>query len=345
MEMFRFANIDFLWGLTIIPLLTLFFIWSRLSRRRALKRFGQKQTIQELMPFVSKNRPVFKFLLLMLALASFIIGAARPQFGSKLKKMQREGIELIIALDVSNSMMAEDIQPNRLERAKRAISRVVDRMRDDKIGLIVFAGEAYTQIPITTDYNSAKLFLESVNTQTVPRQGTAIGSAIDLAMRSFTPAGDANKAIIIITDGENHEDNPVMAAQEAVKNGIVVHTIGMGLPQGSPIPVTRDGQTDYFRDREGNVVITKLDEATLEEIAAAGNGIYVRANNAQVGLDALFDEINKMEKTELETVVYSEYDDQFQYLFAFGIFILIFEFMILDRKNRYLMKINLFSAK
>lgn len=345
MEMFRFANIDFLWGLTIIPLLTLFFIWSRLSRRRALKRFGQKQTIRELMPFVSENRPVFKFLLLMLALASFIIGAARPQFGSKLKKMQREGIELIIALDVSNSMMAEDIQPNRLERAKRAISRVVDRMRDDKIGLIVFAGESYTQIPITTDYNSAKLFLESVNTQTVPRQGTAIGSAIDLAMRSFTPAGDANKAIVIITDGENHEDDPVMAAQEAVKNGIVIHTIGMGLPQGSPIPVIRNGQTDYFRDREGNVVITKLDEATLEEIAAAGNGIYVRANNAQVGLDALFDEINKMEKTELETVVYSEYDDQFQYLFAFGIFILIFEFMILDRKNRYLMKINLFSAK
>ncbi len=345
MEMFRFANIDFLWGLTIIPLLTLFFIWSRLSRRRALKRFGQKQTIRELMPFVSENRPVFKFLLLMLALASFIIGAARPQFGSKLKKMQREGIELIIALDVSNSMMAEDIQPNRLERAKRAISRVVDRMRDDKIGLIVFAGESYTQIPITTDYNSAKLFLESVNTQTVPRQGTAIGSAIDLAMRSFTPAGYENKEIVIITDGENHEDDPVMAAQEAVKNGIVVHTIGMGLPQGSPIPVIRNGQTDYFRDREGNVVITKLDEATLEEIAAAGNGIYVRANNAQVGLDALFDEINKMEKTELETVVYSEYDDQFQYLFAFGIFILIFEFMILDRKNRYLMKINLFSAK
>jgi Ca-activated chloride channel family protein len=281
----------------------------------------------------------------MLALAFFIVGTARPQFGSKLKKVQREGIELIIALDVSNSMLAEDIQPNRLERAKRAISRLVDRLKDDKIGLIVFAGEAYTQLPITSDYNSAKLFLEAVNTQIVPRQGTAIGAAINMAMRSFTQAGNANKAIVIITDGENHEDDPVSAAQEGAKNGIVIHTIGMGLPQGSPIPVLRNGQTDYLQDNDGNVVVTKLDEITLEEISAAGNGIYVRANNAQVGLNALFDEINKMEKEEMETLVYSEYDDQFQYFFAIGLFLLLLEFIILERKNRYLMKVNLFSAK
>ncbi|MEE4284812.1 MAG: VWA domain-containing protein [Mariniphaga sp.] len=345
MEMFRFAHIELLWGLLIIPLLALFFIWARFARKRALKRFGNQQTIKELMPFVSKSRPVFKFLLLMLALAFFIIGAARPQFGSKLKKVQREGIELIIALDVSNSMMAEDIQPNRLERAKRAISRLVDRLKDDKIGLIVFAGEAYTQLPITSDYNSAKLFLEAVNTQIVPRQGTAIGAAINMSLRSFTPEGNANKAIIVITDGENHEDDPVTAAQEAAKNGIIVHTIGMGLPQGSPIPVLRNGQTDYLRDNDGNVVVTKLDETTLEEIAAAGNGIYVRANNAQVGLNALFDEINKMEKEEMETLVYSEYDDQFQYFFAIGLFLLLFEFVILERKNKYLMQVKLFSAK
>jgi Ca-activated chloride channel family protein len=345
MEMFRFAHIELLWGLLIIPLLALFFIWARFARKRALKRFGNQQTIKELMPFVSKSRPVFKFFLLMLALAFFIIGAARPQFGSKLKKVQREGIELIIALDVSNSMMAEDIQPNRLERAKRAISRLVDRLKDDKIGLIVFAGEAYTQLPITSDYNSAKLFLEAVNTQIVPRQGTAIGAAINMSLRSFTPEGNANKAIIVITDGENHEDDPVTAAQEAAKNGIIVHTIGMGLPQGSPIPVLRNGQTDYLRDNDGNVVVTKLDETTLEEIAAAGNGIYVRANNAQVGLNALFDEINKMEKEEMETLVYSEYDDQFQYFFAIGLFLLLFEFVILERKNKYLMQVKLFSAK
>ncbi|SHG00279.1 Ca-activated chloride channel family protein [Mariniphaga anaerophila] len=345
MEMFRFAHTEYLWGLLIIPLLTLFYIWARFARKRALKRFGNQETIKELMPFASKSRPVFKFFLLMLALAFFIVGAARPQFGSKLKKVKREGIELIIALDVSNSMMAEDIQPNRLERAKRAISRLVDRLKDDKIGLIVFAGEAYTQLPITSDYNSAKLFLDAVNTQMVPRQGTAIGAAINMAMRSFTPEGDANKAIVVITDGENHEDDPVSAAQEAVKSGIVVHAIGMGLPQGSPIPVNKGGQTDYLRDNKGNVVVTKLDENTLEEVAAAGKGIYVRANNAQVGLNALFDEINKMEKQDMETRVYSEYDDQFQYFFAIGLFLLLFEFVILERKNKYFMKVNLFSSK
>src|SRR5690606_33781372 len=207
-----------------------------------------------------------------------------------------------------NSMMAEDIQPNRLERAKRAISRMIDRLQDDKIGLIVFAGEAYIQLPITTDYNSAKLFLDAITTDIVPRQGTAIGAAIDLASRSFTPSEIANKTIIIITDGENHEDDPVTAAKDVAGNGIIVHTIGMGLPQGSPIPLARGGQSEYLRDQEGKVVITRLDDAMLEQISAAGNGIYVRANNAQVGLNVLFDEIDKLEKEELDTMIYSEYD-------------------------------------
>jgi Ca-activated chloride channel family protein len=345
MEMFRFANIELLWGLLIIPLLALIFAWSRIARKRALKRFGKQETISVLMPFASKSRPVFKFILLMLALAFFIVGAARPQFGSKLKKVKREGVELMIALDVSNSMMAEDIEPNRLERAKRAISRLVDRLSDDKIGLIVFAGDAYMQLPITTDYNSAKLFLNSVNTQIVPTQGTAIGAAIQMGIRSFTPEGQSNKAIIVITDGENHEDDPVSAAQEAAENGIVVHTIGMGLPSGSPIPVLKGGQKDYMKDKNGEVVITKLNETMLERIATAGNGIYVRANNAQVGLNALFDEINKLEKEEMETLVYSEYDDQFQYFFAIGLLLLLLEFVTLERKNKYFMKVNLFSTK
>ena len=279
----------------------------------------------------------------MLALAFFIVGIARPQFGSKLKTEKREGVELMIALDVSNSMMAEDIQPNRLERAKRAISRLVDRLKDDKIGLIVFAGDAYTQLPITTDYNSAKLFLNSVNTQIVPKQGTAIGAAIDLARKSFTPNGEANKAIIIITDGENHEDDALASAKAALDEGAIVHTIGMGLPSGSPIPVLRNGQTDYLKDRDGNVVVTKLNEQMLEQIAATGGGIYVRANNAQVGLNALFDEINKMEKQEMETRTFSEYDDQFQYFFAVGLFLLLLEFVILERKNKYLKRIKLFG--
>nr|WP_321357801.1 VWA domain-containing protein [uncultured Draconibacterium sp.] len=343
MEMFRFANIEYLWGLLIIPLLALFFAWSRISRRRALKKFGQQEILGQLMPYSSGNRPVVKFIILMLALAFFIVGIARPQFGSKLKTEKREGVELMIALDVSNSMMAEDIQPNRLERAKRAISRLIDRLKDDKIGLIVFAGDAYTQLPITTDYNSAKLFLNSVNTQIVPKQGTAIGAAIDLARKSFTPNGEANKAIIIITDGENHEDDALASAKAALDEGAIVHTIGMGLPSGSPIPVFRNGQTDYLKDRDGNVVVTKLNEQMLEQIAATGGGIYVRANNAQVGLNALFDEINKMEKQEMETRTYSEYDDQFQYFFAVGLFLLLLEFVILERKNKYLKRIKLFG--
>ncbi len=345
MEMFRFGNSEYLWGLLIIPLLTIFFVWSRNARRRALKKFGNRELLAQLMPFTSGNRPVFKFIVLMLALAFIVTGTARPQFGSKLKTVKREGVELIIALDVSNSMMAEDIQPNRLERAKRAISRLLDRLQDDKIGLIVFAGDAYTQLPITSDYNSAKLFLNSVNTQIVPKQGTAIGAAIDLARRSFTPSEEANKAIIIITDGENHEDDAISSAKAAVEEGIVVHTIGMGLPSGSPIPVLKNGQTDYMKDRDGNVVITKLNEQMLEQIAGAGTGIYVRANNAQTGLNALFDEINKMEKQEMESRTYSEYDDQFQYFFAVGLLLLLLEFVILERKNRYLRNIHLFKTK
>jgi len=211
--------------------------------------------------------------------------------------------------------------------------------------LIVFAGQAYTQLPITTDYNSAKMFLESVNTNIIPVQGTAIGAAIELATRSFTPNGDANKAIIVITDGENHEDDAVGAAKKAAEEGIIVHTIGMGLPQGAPIPVYRNGQKDYRKDNQGNPVITKLNEPMLEQISAAGNGIYVRANNAQVGLNALFDEINKMQKTELESRVYSEYDDQFQYLFAIGLALLLIDFLILERKNKYLKNIHLFRTK
>lgn len=345
MEMFRFGNSEYLWGMLIIPLLTLFFIWSRIARKRALRRFGQDAIMQQLMPFASKSRPRFKFFILMLALAFFIAGIARPQFGSKLKKVKREGVELIIALDVSNSMMAEDIQPNRLERAKRAISRLVDKLNDDKIGLIVFAGDAYTQLPITTDYNSAKLFLNSVNTQIVPKQGTAIGASIALAMRSFSPGSQANKAMVIITDGENHEDDAVAQAKSASENGVIVHTIGMGLPSGSPIPVLRGGQKDYLKDRDGNVVITKLNEPMLEQIAAAGGGIYVRANNAQVGLDALFDEINKMEKQEMESRSYSEYNDQFQYFFAIGLFLLFFEYVILERRNRYFKNVKLFERR
>lgn len=343
MEMFRFAHIEYLYALGVIPVFIILFWITRRRRRKALERFGQTEVISQLMPNVSKSRPVVKFIIWLFALASLIIATARPQFGSKLKTVKREGVELVIALDVSNSMMAEDIQPNRLERAKRAISRLVDNLNDDKIGLIVFAGDAYTQLPITTDYPSAKLFLNAVNTNIVPRQGTAIGAAIELASVSFSPQFEGNKAIVIITDGENHEDDAIGAATSAAQNGIIVHTIGMGLPQGGPIPVVRNGQRDYRKDKEGNVVVTKLNEEMLQQIAAAGNGIYVRANNAQVGLNTLFNEIDKMEKSEMESLVYSDYEDQFQWFIAFAIFLILLDFLILERKNKYLKNIKLFG--
>ncbi len=341
--MFRIANPEYLYALLVIPALIAFFWYSRIQRRKALALFGQKEILSVLMPNVSSIRPVLKFMILMLALASIIIGISRPQFGSKLKTEKRKGIELIIALDVSNSMMAEDIQPNRLERSKRAISQLVDKLSNDKIGLIVFAGEAYTQLPITADYVSAKLFLNSVGPQMVPTQGTAIGAAIELAQKSFNPQFAGSKAIIVITDGENHEDDAVGAAKAAAEQGIVVYTIGMGLPQGGPIPDFENGSRNYRKDKQGNIVVTKLDEAMLQQIAEAGKGAYVRANNAQVGLNTLFDEVNKMEKSELETQVYADYDDKFQYFIGLGLFLILLDFMMLERKNKYLKNFKLFG--
>jgi Ca-activated chloride channel homolog len=251
----------------------------------------------------------------------------------------------MIALDVSNSMMAEDIQPNRLERSKRAIARLTDRLNNDKIGLIVFAGDAYTQIPITTDYASAKMFLNAINTSTVPKQGTAIGAAINLATNSFTPESEVGKAIIVITDGENHEDDAIGMAKAATEKGIVVYTIGMGLPQGGPIPVLNAyGQKDFRKDKEGNTIVTKLDETMLEQIAEAGKGAYVRASNSDVGINQIFDEIDKMEKKELETRVYSEYNDQFIPFLLVAFILLLIDFLTLERKNKYLKKIKLFQT-
>ena len=343
MEIFRFANSEYLYALGLIPVFTLIFIVLRIKRRKDLHRFAQPAMLSDLMPNASDSRPVIKFIIIMLALTSSIIACARPQFGSKLKTEKKEGIELIIALDVSNSMLAEDIEPNRLERSKRAISRLVDNMSNDKIGLIVFAGDAYTQLPITTDYQAAKLFLNAVNTSYVSKQGTAIGAAINLAVNSFSPQFDGSKAIIVITDGENHEDDAVAAAKAAKEQGIFVHTIGLGLPQGAPIPVFTNGQKDYRKDKDGNIVITKLDEAMLQQIAAAGSGVYVRANNSQIGLTTLFSEINKMGKAEIESQSYSEYDDQYQWFVALALLLFLLDFIILERKNKYLKNVKLFG--
>ncbi len=342
MNQFRFEHPEYLYLFFIIPALIVLYYISYRMKKKALKKYGEMSVISQLMPFASFKRPIYKFSLILLAFCFLIIAIAGPQFGSKMRTIKRKGVEIIIALDVSNSMLAQDIKPNRLESAKRAISQMVDNLKNDKFGLIVFAGEAYTQLPITTDYSSAKLFLSTINTDIIPIQGTAIGSAINLASKSFTPDSEASKAIIVITDGENHEDDAKQAAQSALKQGIIVHTIAMGLPQGAPIPI-KGKQGQFRQDEEGNVVISKLNENMLTEIAKAGGGSMIKANNTTTGLKALFNEINKMEKTEIEQRIYSDYDSKFQYLIAFVLLLILIEYLILDRKNRHLKDIHLFN--
>jgi Ca-activated chloride channel family protein len=333
---FRFEDEKALIGLAVIPLLFLiYFITSRYQKRQ-LQKWGDQVLLVRLMPDFSAARTFVKFIIWVTAFGIMILALARPQFGTKMAEVKRKGIEMIIALDVSNSMMAEDIQPNRLENAKMAISRLVDRLENDKIGLIVFAGDAYIQMPVTTDYQAAKLFLTSINTQIVPKQGTAIESAIHLAMRSFTPNSDKSRAIVVITDGENHEEDAVAAAKEASAAGITIHTIGIGSVQGVPIPLTSaNGQKDYRKDYEGKVIISKLNEELLQQVAAAGGGTYVRATASRTGLNTILDEMNKMEKQEIKMKVYAEYDEQFVYYAGFALFLLLIDFVLNGRKNRW----------
>lgn len=339
--MFRFAHPQFLYLLFLVPALVVFYVYARYRRRKAIKEYGNPALLSELMPEVSPRRQHLKFWLLLGALTLVIFIMAGPQFGSKLETVKRQGVEIMVCLDVSNSMLAEDVSPNRLDKAKQMLSKLTDGFTDDKVGLIVFAGDAFTQLPITSDYISAKMFLSSINPSMVSTQGTAIGAAINLAARSFTPSETSDKAIILITDGENHEDDAVGAAKAAAEKGIHVNIVGMGEPKGAPIPIP--GSNNYMKDKEGNVVITKLNEQMCQEIAAAGDGMYVRADNTNAALKALQKEVEKMNKSELDSKVYSEYDEQFQLLAWLALFLLIADFMILDRKNRVFRKVKLFT--
>jgi len=345
MQLFRFANPDFLYLLLLLPVLILLYVLNEVRKKRALKRLGNSELVLTLVPEMSKVRPLIRFILQSVAIIAGIIMLSRPQFGSKIEDIKKQGVEVLIALDVSNSMLAEDIQPNRLTRAKQAISRLVDDLDNDKIGLVVFAGDAYTQIPVTTDYVSAKMFLSTISPEMVPKQGTAIGAAINLGIRSFSPGEEKSKAMIIITDGENHEDDPVAEAEEAAKAGIIIHTIGIGSTAGVPVPVGPGGRKDFLKDADGNTVITKLDEEILKKIAISTNGSYVRASNSNIGLDEIFGEIRKMKKQELESTMYTEYNDQFQIFAAIALLLLMIDFIIMERKNRRLAEIRLFKFK
>ena len=329
--MFRFEHPNYLYLYFLLPVLLLLFLYAVYVKKRNLKRFGDRRIIDVLMPDASLKKQYLKFGLLFAALALFILVIAGPQFGSKLETVKKQGIEVVICLDVSNSMLSTDISPSRLDRSKQMLSRLIDDLNNDKIGLIVFAGDAFVQIPITSDYVSAKMFLSSINPSMVPVQGTAIGAAINLAAKSFTPNENTEKTIILITDGENHEDDAIGAAKAAVDKNINVNVLGVGSTQGGPIPI--QGTNTYQRDKEGNMVITKLNEQMCQDIAVAGKGLYARTDNTNNALRALQKELDKMGKSEVENKVYTSYDEKYYIPAWILLFILLIEFFIFDRKN------------
>ena len=341
--MFRFEEPTYLYLLLLLPFLAAFYLYSNYRRRKAIRKFGDPVLMAQLMPDVSKYRPDVKFWLVFAAIGLFAVLLARPQFGSKLETVKRQGVEVMIALDISNSMLAQDVQPSRLEKAKRLVAQLVDKMENDKVGMIVFAGDAFTQLPITSDYISAKMFLESINPSLISKQGTAIGAAINLATRSFTPQEGVGRAVIVITDGENHEGGAVEAAKAAAEKGIQVSVLGVGMPDGAPIPI--EGTNDYRRDREGNVIVTRLNEAMCQEIAKAGDGIFVRVDNSLAAQKAIAQEINKMAKADVETQVYTEFNEQFQAVAWIILLLLLAEMLILERKNPLFRNIHLFKKE
>ncbi len=328
--MILFAQYRFLLLLLLVPVILIAHALKLRSRRKRVERFGDSALVEGLMPSYSKAKGWLRTILYSLAFFFFVIGLARPQIGAKLSEREAKGAEIMICLDVSNSMLAEDYSPNRLERAKLAISRIVDRLQEDRIGLIVFAGSSFVQLPITTDYVSAKMFLNSIDTGSVPVQGTAIGDAVLTAARSFSAQSEKSRAIIVITDGENHEDDPVDAVRQVAGMGIKVYTIGVGSLQGQPIP--KDGQ--LMKDRDGNIVVTRLDEGTLQQMAEAGNGAYVHAGNEEFGLNPIIDDIRRMEAEKFNSVVFEEYDEQYMYFFAVALALFVIEMLIGERRAR-----------
>ena len=329
--MLLFADYKYLYLLLLIPVFLLGYALLRGLRKRRVKAFGEPELVNALMPSRSRSKGWVRMVLFCLGFLFFVLGLARPQTGAKLSERKTKGAEIIVALDVSNSMLAQDYSPNRLERAKLAISRLTDLLQDDRIGLVIFAGTSFVQLPVTTDYVSAKMFLGNIDTGSIPIQGTAIGDAIRLSIKSFSAQSEKSRVIIVISDGENHEDDPVAAAKDAAEFGIKVYTIGVGSADGQPIPV--EGGS-LLRDQKGEIVVTKLDEKTLREIARAGNGAYIHAGNEEFGLNPIVQDIRRLEDEEFGSIVFEEYDEQYMYFFGIALLLFVIEMLIGERKPR-----------
>lgn len=339
---FVFGSPTYLWLLTIIPLLLAANILVDVRQRRKLRKFGDPALLRELMPDVSKYRPKVKFLLMLLALTLIIIMLARPQRGKSISREKRNGIETVIALDISNSMLCADVVPSRLQKSKMLVENLVDHFKNDKIGLVVFAGDAFVQMPITADYVSAKMFLQGINPSLIATQGTDIAHAISLSANSFTEQKNIGRAIILITDGEDHEGGAVEAAKEARDNGINVFILGVGSTQGAPIPVPGGG---YLTDNSGETVITALNEQMCQQVAQAGRGVYIHVDNTSDAQRKLDNELAKLQQGETENVIYSEYDEQFQAFAILVLLLLVAEALIMEIKNPLLKTVSLFKKK
>jgi len=329
----------------LAPVLLILYYMMRRWKKQSIQKFGNPVLVQRLFPDVSVSRPGMKFWILWTGFILMVVGVCGPLIGSKLEEVKRKGSDIIICMDVSNSMNAEDIRPNRLERSKQAVSRLIDRLEGDRIGIVVFAGDAYMQLPITTDYAAAKLFLSQVETDIVPKQGTAIGAAIDMASTSFTDTIKKHSAIVVITDGENHEDDAIESAKSAAEQGIKVYTIGMGSASGAPIPIYNNGTRVGFRqDNSGATVISKLDQNMLNEIADAGKGRFIQATNSDDGLDLILKELNGLDKKEFKAKMYTDYENQFQYFLAGAFILLIIDFLLGEKKSKWFAKLNPFGV-
>ncbi len=344
MEIFKFENPIYFTLLAALPLLVALFLFAILSNNKKLKKFGKHLSIGKLMPWRSVRRPYVKFAMLALAASLLVFALANPLIGNKLQEAKHQGVDIIIALDVSRSMLAEDIKPNRLERAKMAISRLVDQLDKDRVGLIVFAGNAVMQVPLTPDHTALKMILRTVNTNSVSVQGTAIGSAIERALLSFETEDLKDKIMIIVSDGENHIDDPVEWAKAAAIAGVRIHTVGIGARAGAPIPEYRNNQLiGYVRDKDGNTVISRFDEETLRAIATATGGVFRVGEGADLGLREILEEIRKIEKKTYDSLIFSDYESRYYYFVAFALLLLLFEVLLYERKNKWLEKIRLFD--
>lgn len=341
--MFRFANPEYLWLLLVIPFIILLYISRRVSRRKKLRAFADSQLLDSIIKDNSKYKPIIKLVLSCLIIACLIIALAGPQLGTKLEKVKRSGIEIMFVLDVSNSMLAEDIQPNRLERAKQIINKMLDNLEQDKAGLIIFAGNAFLQVPLTTDYSAIKLLLPIAGPDMIGLQGTAIGKALDLARISFSEDKTVKKAIIIISDGENHEDDALSAAKASYSEGIKIYTIGMGSPAGAPIPIGNN--KDYLKDENGQIVTSRMSPDMLSDIAKAGNGRFVYGSERTSEIAQILNDLSGLQKKEFDEMVYTDYDDKFYYFLWAALVLIIIDIFISEKRNPYLSRIKLFKGE